>query len=184
LRRRSCRKSSACSLRDPVQATIFDVCLAQPVGQRCRGNTEIGSDFVSWFFAIPGNFYYVTAELFRECSHDNNLPGTPSGVHMLDVTKPCNTPIRKPSIAKYAKDSTRQTYRFHLRLCVVWRGDSRQCVSKNPVLLGHRRSRGCPAIAGFFVLFYSREKIFCLSNAHFARIEKPQPPQLIHSPFG
>jgi hypothetical protein len=58
--------------RDPVQATIFDVCLARPVGQRCRGNTEIGSDFVSWFFAIPGNFYYVTAELFGECSHDND----------------------------------------------------------------------------------------------------------------
>jgi hypothetical protein len=91
--------------RDPVQATIFDVCLAQPVGQGCRGNTEIGSDFVSWFFAIPGNFYYVTAELFRECSHNNILPGTPSGVHMLDVTKPCITPFRSKNRPKSVRTS-------------------------------------------------------------------------------
>jgi hypothetical protein len=85
--------------RDPVTATIFDVCLSDPVGQGCRGNPKIGSYFVSWFFAIPGNFYYVTAELFRECSHDNILSGTPSGVHMLDVTKPCITPaLSKKSI--------------------------------------------------------------------------------------
>jgi len=58
--------------RYPVTATIFDVCLSDSVGQGCRGNTKIGSDFVSWFFAVPGDFYAVAAKLFRECSHDNN----------------------------------------------------------------------------------------------------------------
>ena len=72
-----------------VTATVLNISLAQPFGQCCRGNPTIGSHFVSWFFAIPGDFHYVTAELFRECSHDNILSGTPSGVPMLDVTKPC-----------------------------------------------------------------------------------------------
>jgi len=58
--------------RYPVTATIFDVCLSDPVGQGCLGNTKIGSYFISWFFAVPGDFYYVAAELFRERSHDNN----------------------------------------------------------------------------------------------------------------
>jgi len=78
----------------PVTGTVFDVCLAQPVGQGCRGSPKIGPDCVSWFSAVPGDFYSVTGEPLRERSHDNIRPGTPSGIHMLDGTKTCTTPKR------------------------------------------------------------------------------------------
>lgn len=50
----------------------LDVYLAPPVAQRCRGNPKIDSDFNPWFFAIPGDFYYVTVKLFRESFHDTS----------------------------------------------------------------------------------------------------------------
>lgn len=56
----------------------LDVYLAPPVAQGCRGNPKIDSHFNPWFFAIPGDFHYVTVKLFRESFHDTsseeNLP--------------------------------------------------------------------------------------------------------------